>query len=279
MFVQPILAAAIVGTLVLAIGVRPWRRSRGVRGASFGAALAVAAAYVAAYASVHGGLPGWPPVEVGHWLLLFVALSPLLALAPEGGHAVDALRWGLRTAGIALFLWMGLEPLRVHAWGAGEGSLWLGGLGVGWLLLFASHGALARRRSGVEPALIAALACGGTAAVVGQSTGGTALLAAGMGAVCGAWIAISVWRREARLAPGAFEVLSVALPGLLVIGHLFAAAPASSCLLVALAPQATWILPRRAGAGPFVVRALVALAVCALGAWLALPEPSPYGGS
>lgn len=266
------LGAGLAAGIVLALAWRPWRRSAGADETRVATAAAFAAAYAWVYVALHGGGPPWPPKEAGHWLVLLVVASPLLALR-------GALAWVLRAVAVASFLWLGLAPLRQHVWSGGGAALWLGGLFVAWIVLLASRADLARRVRGADAALTAAVTCAGTAKALGESWMGSAgHLAGGLTAACVAWLGLALWRRELPIAPAAWVPLGLALPGLLVIAAFFTEIPPAVCVLLALAPEVGRLeVGPRGGWRATLVHAAAAAALVALAVGLALPAESPYG--
>jgi len=114
----------------------------------------------------------------------------------------------------------------------------------------------------------------GTALVLAESSGTSAILT---GAVCtavgGLWV-LGLWRRTYEPLAGAAAPLVLTLVGLLLCGHIFASTPIVPALLLLLVPHLGWIPGR--GLRHAGLRLALAAGLVALAWWLAVPEPSPY---
>jgi hypothetical protein len=275
---------ALVALVLALAGWGPWpnrdrgaRRERGAR-VAWSSACAWGLGYAAAFHAMWG-MPPFPPTEAGHWLLLAMLLAaPIASLecckgAPRVAYVL------LGTSLLAAFVWFASEPLRTHLW-SGRAAQWKPaalalGAALHWLLTL---DALRRRPSGPLGAIVLALTMGAAAFVLGQSTGASAHVAAGLIGVLVVSGLVAFVRPGREVMWGSALPFSLALAGLLFIGFFFAKVPWTSALLLLAAPQSLRLagLPSK-GWAQYTLSLLVAAAVCGAAAYLGLPADDPYG--
>ncbi len=283
---EPFLYAGVASTLLIALGWRPWRAESAPRSGPLASALLPGCVFWLAWLPLHGGTPiPWPPIEGMHWVFWAVllgaapAIARALRAAPVPGVAPRGSGWraasSLDLLAAQLLAWGALRPLIQNRWSGGRTALWV--VGVSCLVLVSSgalRAAVVRRGEGPQLAGLLLAALVGTALVLAQSSGTSAILT---GALCtavgGLWV-LGLWRRTSTPLAGAEAPLALTLVGLLLCGHIFASTPAASALLLLLVPHLIWIPGR--GARQAGMRLVLAAGLVALAWWLAVPEPSPY---
>ena len=271
------MAASLVAALFVVPVRWPWRE-RAPRGADGLCALAVGVAYLGAHLALHRFRLPLPPSEAKH-------VAALAAVAAGGVAAVLALRraGGARAGTVvaltilaAGLVWVALEPLRAHRWGASESAWRVGSLAAVAALALAAAADL-ERRSGRGPLLpsVCVVTCIGAALAIGESWGGGALQAASLAAVPAVAATVGFARREARPFDGALLPWTFCLYGVLLVATVFSGTPTTAALVLLGVPHAArfggW------GSGGIVAGGVIAVALAGLAFWIARVPAVAYG--
>ena len=281
MELPPILAGAVVATLVMLLAWRPWRATAPAN--ALGALATCAGTLLACFAAswVLSGPPPLVPTKALHWLLWLSLASLPMSLALVRGRR--GLARGLRVATLAVLLWRILPAvIRYEEWGARAASLWCGGLWLlGWLVMEsgARLGGPAREESSSAWEAASWLIWGAAITLaLGTTSGEAALLMAAVCTLFGASLVAGLWRPQRSPWRGASDAPSFLLFGTVVITSLYASLPRSAAAALLSAPLAAaclgLIAPERLGPKSRLVALLLLVAI---GLWLARPEPDPYG--
>jgi hypothetical protein len=245
-------------------------------GWALGVGLATFAALLA-----NTGLPPWKPIESTHWLVMAVLPGALLvsllgAWKKMPRPVLMALRV-LVAAGIAPVL---LQPMLRYSWDSPEATAWLGGLGLGALLIWGLMHLNVTWYGGVSPLFVLGATAAGLAACTvmsGSVTAGqlTGSFAVGLG---GAYLATLKSRTLTHAGPAVTDLVVPVLLGLLINSWMYSWrmehepwAPRAVAVLFAIAPLGLWAgrLPvfkrqspsQRALIGCGVTLALIAVAL------------------
>lgn len=237
-FIGGFLLPALIVAAVVAVTALVGGRTLAV-----GWALGVAAGFVVGFHATTGW-PAVPPRESHQWLLVVLLPVAVVVTALAVGPGVPRwLPWGLRVAvafgGPAVLLQSYLR----YTWSMRDAAVWLVGLGMAWLVLWALLMRLSPRRS-VGAALPWALvlvagATGLTIALSGSQTLGQYGLALA-GALAGGAAVATLWRR-ALPAVGAIDVATVLLAGLWLNGVFYAELTWLNAALLAVSPAMLWL--------------------------------------
>jgi len=260
-------AAAVSAGVLLAAWFLPRWRTR-----AWPAALAVGAGYATSHALIRGA-PEALPADATQLLFHFAIAGALLGIA-EGLELPVAARWGARAVLSAAVPWLLLRGLAEHTWeSTTEGALWYAGLGLG---LFSVWAVLEWRARGLEgpaqPLVFCLVAGGGALALAAGRSGVLGQMAGALAAALAPLVLYVFLVKPARAARGAIPVFVLVLAALAMSGHFFAELPASSALLLLIAPLAA---VRRHWLGAAVALVLVGAAIYL--SYAANP-PDPYGG-
>jgi hypothetical protein len=234
-------ASALACALVLILA----RLAGGRTGGRWGLPLGLGIGYALGHAGASewltsGELPSIPPLNATDWLPWLALAAMVLGLLESLWPSPAWARWENRLLLVGATLWLLIGPLYQSLWEPAQwkGAVWVCGLGAGILVFWGLLEGLSGRRGRAMLLPLAVLA-GGTAAalvlsrflVLGECGMG---LAAALGA---AWL-VSRWWVELSPAGGGVPVVGVLLAGLILGGFFYAELPASSAILLALAPLA-----------------------------------------
>ena len=213
--------------------------------------LAVGIAYLAGHCFI-AGWAKFPPADTTNWLPYFAlaaaVLGALCALVPEGRASARPGGEGVRPSKISylrvvLFALVSAGALRLllkpkfqYGWSLGQAWAWVAGLVIATVLLATILDALARRsETTVELPIFLAVVCAGTFGALMLS--GSMLLGQFAAVLAGAILGSLVFAaRKVALGPGIVPVFSLLLAALLISGYFFADLPATSAVLLAIAP-------------------------------------------
>jgi hypothetical protein len=210
--------------------------------------LAVGIAYFAGHSFIVGRV-SFPPTDTTNWLPYFAlaaaAFGALCALFPEGRASgreefrfskISYLRvvlFALVSAGALRLL---LKPKFQYGWSLSQAWVWVAGLAIATVLLATILDVLARRpETAVELPVFLAVICAGTFGALMLS--GSMLLGQFAAVLAGAILGSLVFAaRKVALGPGIAPVSSLLVAALLMSGYFFADLPATSAILLAIAP-------------------------------------------
>jgi hypothetical protein len=259
-------AAAVSAGVLLAAWFLPRWRTR-----AWPAALAVGAGYATSHAFIRGA-PEALPADATQLLFHFAIAGALLGIA-EGLELPVAARWGARAVLSAAVPWLLLRGLEEHTWeSTKEAMLWYAGLGFGLFSVWAVLEWRARQvQGGPQPLVFCLVAGGGAVALAAGRSGVLGQMAGALAAALGPLVLLAFLEPK-RSARGAIPVFVLVLAALAMSGHFFAELPASSALLLLIAPLAA---VRRWWLGATVALALVGAAIYLSHA---ANPPDPYGG-
>lgn len=205
---------ALLATVVLLIGWRPWPRVRQPGDAGWATAIAFGAAFLTAFV-VQQGAPAIPPHERWEWIALLGAGATVLGI-------VDGVmrRHTVRTLTLAAIAGAGVGyALRLPDFDLVEARA---GIGAAILALVIALDPLAARRPGprLPIALVIAMTTLATAAQA-AAFGKLALIAGAMAAVAGVHAVVAMLNRKLSLTPGGVIVISVLLVLIAATGHAY----------------------------------------------------------
>jgi len=225
------LAAAIAAALLF-IFARWWKSASRCAGA-----IAIGAGYVAGHVFA-AGWPPFPPRHATHWLFWFAVVGVIAAVVaalvkPKG--TIRLVAWAIICTIACRLI---LQPKFSYAWSAAEGWLRVIAVALGVVVLTCCLDLVERRPFGAATLLsVTTVLCGG--ACIALILSGTLLLGqlacilSAIAATCFLLI-IAV---TAPFHPGdAAALLSLVCAGLWLSGFFYAELPATSALLLALAP-------------------------------------------
>jgi hypothetical protein len=274
-FREPLLGGLLALAVSAAILLLDWIWAR--RGAAVPRPRLGALAVGSGYAAGQIAMAGWPmpPSEAVHRLLYLTLGATVLAVCLVPRPSAGPGGWAWRLA-LLLAAWAYLLLAGVVAWFGWTAAIgWLLGAGAIGIAVWYCLADIDAERSGPFPPLLLLALCLGSAAVLagshnavlGQLAGilAAALLPALLRAGCPPAFV---------LGPGAVQVVTVALPGMWLIGA-FNEVPASRLLLLALVPAVAWLLrgwsASRLGT---LARGMVCLIPIAVALALVLPTAS-----
>lgn len=231
-FLPGILAAALICGGVLTIS--GWLCARN----PWGAAVAIGLAYAGGHAVVTGW-PSLPPHTAAQWLA-WVALAGLIAGILDAflhpGKQVRAFLWLVVCAGLFRLL---VQPRFRHGWSTAEGWLWVAGLAIVAGSLTWSLERVARRQTtAFSLPLTLTIVAAGTSATLMLSG---SLLLGQLASILAAAVAMmfALTLLTPRILPdgrGVSPVSALLLTSLWICGYFYAELPATSALLLLLAP-------------------------------------------
>jgi len=258
-------AAAVSAGVLLAAWFLPRWRTR-----AWPAALAVGAGYATSHAFIRGA-PEALPADATQLLFHFAIAGALLGIV-EGLELPVAARWGARAVLSAAVPWLLLRGLEEHTWeSTTEAALWYAGLGLGLFSVWAVLEWRARQVQGVpQPLVFCLVAGGGAVALAAGRSGVLGQMAGALAAALGPLVLFAFLVKSRRT--GAIPVFVLVLAALAMSGYFFAELPASSALLLLIAPLAA---VRRWWLGAAVALVLVGAAIYLSHA---ANPPDPYGG-
>ncbi len=275
-FLPGILAAALLSGAILVIS--GWLG----RGRRWCAAIAIGVGYASGHA-VLAGWPSLPPHSASQWPAWFALASMLLGVLDGLWRSRSNLRfvlWPFLYAGFGYLLAL---PRLQYEWTGAEGLLWIVGFALGVSLLSWSFEALACRQPMAFslPLTLTILAAGTSASLLLSGSMLLGQMASLLSAPTGVLLVLTAVLP--RIAPEGRSAISVAAPlfaSLWLSGYLYAELPATSALLLLLAPLLSLITfaCRLAGwKATLLQTSVVTTAVLAaiLKAWHASP-PFPY---
>jgi hypothetical protein len=208
-----------------------------------------------AYFAGHCFIAGWakfPPADTTNWLPYFAmaaaVLGALYPFFPEGRASVRpgpeesppskisylrVVPFALVAAGALRLL---LRPKFQYGWSLSQAWVWVAGLLIATMLLAMILDALVRRsETTVQLPVFLAVVCAGTFGALVLS--GSMLLGQFAAVLAGAILGSLVFAaRKVALGPGIVPVFSLLLAALLISGYFFADLPATSAVLLAIAP-------------------------------------------
>jgi len=289
-----VLPFVISGGLFLSLG-RSWKGRPAGDSAKGGwaAAVALAVGYGVGQAGVSGRFP-LPPRERYEWLMYLGAAGCVVAALDRAGRVWRWLLWLGRAFLALVFLWILTRPYIRNKWGVGEASAWLAGLGMALLVTWGSMEAVYRKS--VAPGLPQAwpdrmfpwalvLAGGGGAVVLGLSGSFKFALLAGALTAALAAQAVVVWLWPFRgWISWVLPVFLILLPGLWLVGYIYAALDWRAAGLLVLSLHGVWasrMMPgwRTGESKGAWLGALAGVVVCLIGAVAiaqATSSPFPY---
>jgi hypothetical protein len=248
---KQILPAALLALLVAA-GICGFALFLGKeRARSVLAPLAVGIAYFAGHCFI-AGWAKFPPADTTNWLPYFAmaaaVFGALCALLREGRASARPGREESRPSKISylrvvLFALVSAGALRLllkpkfqYGWSLSQAWVWVAGLVLATVLLATILEALARRpETAVELPVFLAVICAGTFGALMLS--GSMLLGQFAAVLAGAILGSMVFAaRKVALGPGIVPVYSLLVAALLMSGYFFADLPATSAVLLAIAP-------------------------------------------
>lgn len=235
-----VIGPALVASLILLLGWRPWsaRRPDG----RWSGSLALGLSFFAA----HSLLLARPPLPFGgrtltaqEWLA-WIALGGgvLFLFEPRTGRAALALRIALATALLASVLRAKVR----NDWDRTEQELWQLGLCLGLILVWSSTELIARRARGASVPCALLLADAFFAVVAGLT--GSVFLAQLGGALCaalGAACVLAWWRPDTTLAGPGIAIWAVTHAGLSMCAFFYSYMPGLDALLLGFAPLLAWV--------------------------------------
>lgn len=231
--------AILIALLALAASWAIGRRSGRESWLHWGPALALGAGYVVFHTMI--SRPAFPPVEVTDrvpWIALAAMVFGLLESATPGPAWT---RWENRLLLAALTLGLVLGPVLASATEWRGQVVRLAALAALVLFCWANLEALASRASvaWLGSALLAVCASTAGALLLSGHFMGFQL-AGGLAAALGTVWVTSLVIPALRLSRGGVPVLTATLAALLMLGNTYSSLPATSGLLLALAPVAAW---------------------------------------
>jgi len=261
-------AAAVSGGVLLAAWLLPRWRNR-----AWPAAVAVGAGYATSHALIRGA-PEALPADATQLLFHFALAGALLGVVED--KLPVAARWGARAVGSAAIPWLLLRGLEEHTWeSTTEAVSWYAGLGLGLFLVWSVLEWRARQVAGMAQPLVFCLVAGGGAAALALGRSGVlGQMGGALSAALGPLVLLALLVPK-RTAQGAIPVFVLVLAALVMSGYFFAELPATSAVLLCVAPLAA---VRRWWPGAVVALLLVGAAVY-LSYSANLPDPNdPYSG-
>lgn len=269
-----LLPAVIAGVLVLLLS------RRGERASGLGVALGLAFGFAAGQVA----LVGWPdllPVDATYRVFHLALAGAVVGVCEALWKDKAPLLWALRAALAALVLGFLLRSVMEHTWEGNEDAFWLSGLFVAVLVFTVLLGQLARTTRGIElPLLLVLLISAGSASLVLGHSAFLGQLAGALAATLGAVGVVALLRPSIRLAPGGVPVVTAVFSALVFCGYFFATLPASSAVLLGLAPGAAVLggvgpLSKRPSWQVLVLRVVLLLIVAGVAVYLAYAANVP----
>ncbi len=260
---QVLLAVAVPATIavvLLLVGWRPWRTGSAPRTGPVASPLAAGAGIIVADLAVRGW-HGIAPASTAHWMIHLAAAGAILGWTMPAWHKPAALRLSVLVlaSAAAAFALVRFRVLSTGFWTPSESVAWLGALTAVIAIPWIALDRLAVRANGASlPILLWATASGSAACLLlGAAESALALLAGAAAATLGAFVLLAWWRPALPALRPAIPVISLVVPGLLVL-----AIPKSddalpryaAALLLAAAPVAGWlrVLPPLSWARPWI---------------------------
>jgi hypothetical protein len=225
------LGAAVAGALLF-VFARWWNSANRCAGA-----VAIGAGYVAGHV-LAAGWPSFPPRSATHWLFWFAVIGVIVAVADtlvRPKETVRLITWAIISTIACRLI---LQPKFSYAWGAAEGWLWVFAIALGVVALTCCLDLIERRPFGPATLFsVTTVLCAGTCIALMLSgsllLGQLACILSAIAATCFLLIiAVTVLFHPS----GAAAPLSLVCAGLWLSGFFYAELPASSALLLALAP-------------------------------------------
>ncbi len=202
-------------------------------------------ALAAGFGAAQLGLTGWPdfpPTDVTQWLPYLAFAAMLAGVFQVGLSDHSIIHWVVRFILVAASLWFLLSPMVLHRWPALDSALWLGGLALLWLALWAHLSVLSDRLptpSAIVTLLPAVVASSfvlvfSYSAFLGQMAGALAAsLTAGLLVI----LAVAIGE---SFGPGV-PVTVILLGGLWVSGLFYAEVPREAAALLWVSPLGGWV--------------------------------------
>ena len=194
------------------------------------------------------GAPQLPPAEAAQWLplaaaaMLVVAALELASVCSEAGFWSGAIRFVLIGGLFALTIAAVCRPLAQNTWTAFEATLWIAGLWIGEVVLWAGLTRHANRSAGLCSiwALGAILAMGSVVLVMsGSQIYGQ--LAAALPVVWGPLVLLATITRTRIFSAQTVPMLVLLYGGLIICGQLYAEVTAVNAVLLAIAPLGLYV--------------------------------------
>jgi len=274
-----LLPATIAGVFVLLLS----RFGDPERGSGLGVALGLAFGFSAGQVALVGW-PGLLPVDATYRLLHLALAGAAVGVGEVLWKGKAPLLWALRGALAALVLGLLLRSVMEHTWEGNEAVFWLAGLFVAVLVFATVLEQLGRTTRGFElPFLLVLLTSAGSGALVLAHSAFLGQLGGALAAALGAVGVVALIRPSIRLSPGGVPVVTAVYSALLLCGYFFATLPASSAVLLWLAPGAAALggvgpLAKRPSWQVLVLRVVLLLIVAGVAVYLAYAGNVPSAG-
>jgi hypothetical protein len=225
------LAAAVAAALLFVFACW-WKSASRCAGA-----IVIGAGYIAGH-GVAAGWPPFPPRQATHWLFWFAAIGVIAAAADalvRPKRAVRLVTWAIICTIACRLI---LQPKYSYAWSAAEGWLWVFAIALGVVVLTCCLDLVERRPFGTATLFsVTTVLCGG--ACVALLLSGSLLLgqlACILSAIPGTCFLLIIALTAPFCPSDAAAPLSLVCAGLWLSGFFYAELPATSALLLGLAP-------------------------------------------
>jgi hypothetical protein len=224
--------AAAVAAALLFVFARWWKSAGRCAGA-----IAIGAGYIAGHVLAAGWSP-FPPRHATHWLFWFAIIGIIAAVVDalfRPKRMVRVVPWVIICTIACRLI---LQPKFTYGWSAAEGWLWVFAIALGVVVPTCCLDLVERRPFGMATLFsLATVLCGGTCVALTLSgsllLGQLAFILTAIAAAC--FLLIIAWATPFHPS-GAAAPLSLVCAGLWLSGFFYAELPATSALLLALAP-------------------------------------------